>query len=316
MGVSEFTGIDGLHLLELPAPRAKADEVVIEVVTAGVDPADWKIASATHARVRRMHALPLVPGWGIAGTIAEIGEEVHGFAPGDRVYARALIERQGGYAERIAVRAVDVAPLPNQIDAVTAAVIPVAGVTAWQGLFEHGKLEADQRILVTGGSGGVGHLAVQLAANAGAWVAASTSSRNRRFLEDLGVDRVIDYTREKLVDVLGDDPVHLALDSVGGEVTSECVATVRRGGRLVSAGGFPDAEECERAGIDGIRMSAHGDAAALTRMAEMVLANQLRPEVSAVFDLEDARDAWHESMKGHVRGKLVLRVKPESRTSR
>lgn len=307
-GVRRFGGLDALEELTLDDPRPVDGEVVVAVDAVGVDPADHKIAAATHNRVRRLHELPFVPGWGIAGTVVARANDVTGVALGDAVLARIDLERQGGYAQLVALPASHLVRRPGALDVATASAIPVAGVTAWQSVHDHGRIAHGQRVLVTGGAGGVGHFAVQLAVQAGAWVAATASARNHHFLRDLGVDFPIDYQTDEVGDVLADNPVNLVIDTVGGKVTESCLPALQKGGRLVSPAGFPDAKRFAAHGITAARMSTKTDAADLGELVALVMDGRLHVEIEQIYDLADVASAWRRSMGGHVRGKLVLRV--------
>ncbi|MFZ1925590.1 MAG: NADP-dependent oxidoreductase, partial [Solirubrobacteraceae bacterium] len=225
--IHETGGPDVLRFEQAERPEPAAEEVLIEVRAASVNPIDWKIR-----RGLRETQLPAVLGNDVSGVV-ELSR-MDGFAAGDEVLG---IASSGGYAEFATVPATLIARKPASISYEQAAALPVSGLTAWQALFDSGGLQAGQTALVAGGAGGVGHLAVQFAKHAGARVIATGSARNREFVLGLGADEYIDYKSQDVGEVASD--VDVAFDTVGGETTESLVPTLREGGVLVTIANAP-----------------------------------------------------------------------------
>ena len=294
--IHQAGGPEVLTYEEAPRPEPGEGEVLIRVHAASVNPVDWK-----RRRAMPGHELPAVPGRDVSGTVEVSCAQ--GFSGGDAVFGTA---GTGGYAEFTASPAGVIAHKPEGITHEQAAAIPVAGGTAWEGLFDHGRLGSGQVALVSGGAGGVGHFAVQFAKHAGARTIGTGSTANRDFVLGLGADDYVDYTRQAVTDVVSG--VDLAFDTVGGEVPQSLLPAVRDGGKLVSiAGGMPD----EAARARGVRTSvfrADVGSAELARIADLVAGGEVRVEIAEVLPLAEVGRAHELSESGHVRGKLILAV--------
>jgi len=211
-----------LRVDEVPRPRPKAGEVLVEVRAAGVNPIDWKLRSGNLQAFLPVE-LPHVPGIELAGTVSELGPGVTEFSLGDDVFGRG----QGAYAEYAIAPAQSIARKPKVLSFVEAATLPNGGITAWWGLFEIAGLESGQRLLIHGGAGGVGGLAVQLGRWKGAHVIATTSTANLDFVRSLGADEVVDYSVSRFDETVGD--VDVVLDTVGGDVTDRSWSVLKKG---------------------------------------------------------------------------------------
>jgi NADPH:quinone reductase-like Zn-dependent oxidoreductase len=252
------------------------------------------------------YTFPLILGTDVSGIVEEVGEGVTDIAPGDVVYTRAGIYRDGAHAEHVLALAADVVPKPASLDHIHAAALPHVTLTAWQGLIEFADLSAGQTVLIHAAAGGVGHVAVQLAKWRGAKVI-GTASLNLPFLEELGVDQAIDYTKTAFEDVVQDADV--VLDLLGGETQQRSWKVLKPGGILLSTVQPPSQEIAQSYGV---RQRMIGTAPpirkVLTEAAKMVEDGQLKPHVSAVLSLQDIQKA-HEMIEGrHTRGKIVLQV--------
>lgn len=227
---------------EIDRPEPTAGEVLIKVHAAGVNPIDWKIR-AGYLRQYMPVTLPSTPGLDVSGTVDSVGEGVSDFAPGDRVFGRGA----GTYAEYAVAPIATIAHIPEGVSFDQAATLHVGGVTAWLGLFDSAHLEPGQRVLIQGGAGGVGAIAVQLARWKGAYVIATASTANVEFVRSLGADEVIDYTTVKVEDAVHD--VDIVLDAVGGEVTAQSWSALKAGGILVTVVGSADADVAAKRGV-------------------------------------------------------------------
>jgi NADPH:quinone reductase-like Zn-dependent oxidoreductase len=279
--------------------------VLIRVLCSSVNPFDCAVRAGYVAGYFN-HTLPLILGTDASGVVAETGPGVTAFKPGDEVYARAGVTRDGSYAEYVAVPASDVARKPKSLDHIHAAALPHVSLTAWQALFELAHLTEGQTVLIHAAAGGVGHIAVQLAKLHGAKVI-GTASQNIDFLSELKVDQAIDYTATRFEDVVHD--VDVVLDTVGGETQERSWGVLKPGGILVSTV-QPPAEES--AAAHGVRQAMVFTwppiGQTLTEVAGLVDSGKIKPHVSSVLPLEEIRKA-HEMIEGkHTRGKIVLQV--------
>ncbi|MEG0497138.1 MAG: NADP-dependent oxidoreductase, partial [Carnobacterium sp.] len=218
IGIENYGGKDELKEMQVDNPKANAKQVVVEVKATSVNPIDWKLREG-YLQQMMDWAFPIILGWDVAGVISEIGEEVTDWKVGDEVFARPETTRFGTYAEYTIVDQNLLAKIPANVSFEEAAAVPLAGLTAWQGLFDHGKLKKGETVLIHAGAGGVGTYAIQLAKSIGAKVITTASKKNHDLLIELGADQVIDYKTENFVELLND--VDLVLDTVGGEVQKD-----------------------------------------------------------------------------------------------
>ena len=290
--VHEPGGPDVLRYEELKPPDAGEGEVLIRVRATSVNPADWKAR-----RGFREMQLPMMLGHDLSGTVEQSRAE--GFADGDEVFGNVP---QGAYAELATASADVVAKKPAGVTHEQAAAIPVAGLTAWQALFDRGGLDRGQTVLIAGAAGGVGHLAVQFAKVAGARAIGTGSSRNREFVLGLGADEYVDYTQQDVGETVSG--VDIAFDTVGGDTTRTLVPTVREGGVIVTIAGPPPQEP----GVRGELLIMSPDAEQLARIAELVAAGDVRVELAEVLPLSEVQRAHELSESRHTRGKIVLTV--------
>lgn len=286
----------------VPRPEPKAGEVLIRVHAAGVNQIDWKFRAGYLKQFMPLE-LPHTPGLDVAGTVVALAPDVTAFAEGDDVFGRGA----GSYAEYAIAPVATLARKPAALSFEQAATLPIAGVTAWVGLFDTAHLEAGQRLLVQGGSGGVGSLAVQLGHWKGAYVIATASAGNVEHVRALGADEVIDYTATRFEDVVQD--VDVVLETVGGEITDRSWGVIKPGGIMVVVAGMPDPEKAASLGVrtsnvrpPEVTSSILGE---LGRLAE---SGAITPPVGSVFALVDAAEAHATSETGHGRGRIVLQV--------
>ncbi len=303
--IHQFGGTEVLRYEDAPQPVPGADEVLIRVHAAGVNPVDAKIrAGKLQGRVD--HRLPLILGWDAAGTIEQTGADVTQFKPGDAVYARPDIARDGAYAEYIVVRASEVALKPESLDFIHAAAVPLSALTAWQSLFVAGDLQPGQTILIHAGAGGVGHYALQLAHWKGAHVITTASARNADFVRALGADDVIDYTSVRFEDAAHE--ADMVFDTVGGDVQQHSWQVLKRGGILVSILALTVPDEAEQRGWRSAYVFVQPSAQQLIQIASLIDGGSIKPHVDNVMALSDAATAHILIQGGHARGKIVLNV--------
>jgi NADPH:quinone reductase-like Zn-dependent oxidoreductase len=301
-----YGGPEVLQYEDAPRPQIRKGEVLIRVHAAGVNPLDWKVrAGLLNGSVQ--HKLPLIPGWDVSGVVDEVGPGVSRFKKGEEVFAMADPTRDGAYADYIAVREAAVAMKPKSLHHVRAAATPVSALTAWRSLFDLGHLQPRQRILIHRGSGGVGHFAVQLAKWKGAHVLATASTNNQELLRSLGADETIDYTTQEFEDVA--HKIDMVLDTIGGETQERSWPVLKKGGVLISLVQQPSQEKANQFGVRGMMCSVQSDGAQLRHIAKLIDSSKLGPTIDRILPLSEARRAHELSQSGHVRGKIVLRVK-------
>ncbi|GAA2089344.1 NADP-dependent oxidoreductase [Pseudolysinimonas kribbensis] len=292
-------GVAGLTLAELPEPHAAENDVVVCVHAAGFTPGelDWPATWTDRAGRDRT---PSVPGHEVSGVVVGLGFGTTGLTVGQRVFGLTDWARDGSLAELVAVEARNLAPLPAGIDHTVAAALPISGLTAWQALFDHGRLEIGQSALIHGAAGGVGSIAVQLAHDAGAYVIGTGRARDRDTVLGLGADEFVDLDGDDL-DAVG--PVDVVLDVIGREIGSRSLALVRPGGTFVTIAAPPREQP---AGGRAIFFVVEPDRARLADLAQRVRDGRLRPIVGEVRPLAEAPDAFAAGRR--VPGKTIIRV--------
>jgi NADPH:quinone reductase-like Zn-dependent oxidoreductase len=302
--IERFGGPEVVQVAAIPEPVPSAGEVLIKVAVASINPVDWKTAEGKYPPMGA-DKLPFVLGRDLAGTIEAIGSDAGDWAVGDRVCAFIGTDR-GAQAARVVVKTAELAAVPQNVGFDAAGALPLAAMTAWQGLFVHGGLEARQRILIHGAAGGVGHMAVQFARWKGATVYATASARDLDFVRALGADTAIDYKNERFEDVATD--MDMVFDTQGGETQARSFGTLRKGGILVSTL-QPDEKKAAEMGVRTVpRWQAEPDGATLAEVLQLIADGQVRVEIARHFPLEDIRAAQRFAQEEHPRGKVVLDV--------
>ena len=294
--IHETGGQDVLQIEEIDTPEPGEGEVLIKVRATSINPLEAKQRGGI-AEI----PLPAILGYDVSGVVET--SRATELAEGDEVFGRAS---NGSYAQYAVASVGNLAKKPSSVSHEQAATIPVAGITAWQALFDHGGLESGQTALIAGAAGGVGHFGIQFAKHAGARVIGTGSARNRDFVLGLGADEYVDYTEQDVAEAVSD--VDVALDTVGGETTESLVPVVREGGILVTIAATPPEEAAAERGIRTEVFSSTTDREQLARIAELVAAGEVRPELTEVLPLSEVRRAHELSESGHTRGKIVLTV--------
>jgi NADPH:quinone reductase-like Zn-dependent oxidoreductase len=301
MLVHGYGDIDQLALGVVARPAPQEGEVLVRVHAAGVNPIDWKIRQGLRKQILSMQ-FPYIPGMEIAGVVEEVGAGVTTLKVGQAVYGRS---KTGAYAEYAIAAEQTLAAKPHTISFDEAATVPVGATTAWQGLFDTGKLERGQRVLIQGAAGGVGLFAVQLASQRGARVIATTSGANVEFVRSLGAEIVIDYTRTNLVDEVQD--VDCVFDTVG-ETLETSLRVLKRGGILVALSGQPPVEQAKERGVQVIATRTQIESDLLKQLARLIDEGQLRTVIRATFPLSQTGQAHALGQQGHGRGRIVLHI--------
>ena len=297
--IERYGGEEVMELVEMERPKPGAGQVLVKVRAAAVNPVDWKIRDGL-GELFGMKP-PLILGCEVAGTV-ETGSG--NLAPGDEVYGY-LGRHSGGYAEYAAASATEFVSKPKQVDFYTAASVAVGALTAWQGIFDLGKLASGQRILITGASGAVGSMAVQLAKAKGAHVIGLASGKNEEFVRKLGADEFIDYRKARFENEVGD--LDVVFDTVGGETQARAFRTLKRGGFLVSTVNPPSAEKAREFGVTVAMVQMMPKPEQLAEINQLLESGKLKVRVATVLPLPGFKEALRLSASGHADGKIILR---------
>ncbi|GAA3543465.1 NADP-dependent oxidoreductase [Amycolatopsis ultiminotia] len=301
----KFGGPEVLTVVDAPAPRPLPTEVLVRVRAIGLNPLEARLRAG---EFRLLGQLPFVLGWDISGVVEQAA--TGRFSPGDEVFGMPLFPRAANaYAEFVSAPALHLARKPASLSHVAAAALPVVGLTAWQGLVDLGRVSAGDRVLVHGGGGGVGHVAIQIAKALGAYVLTTASGSKREFAEECGADEVLDYTRVDFAETVRD--VDLVLDTLGGDTARRSLGVLRPGGHLVTAVADEDTELAaayEAAGKRFTGIAVDPDPVALRGLVDLVEHGTLRVHVQETFPFDQVTDAHRLLDHGHLQGKLVLTV--------
>jgi NADPH:quinone reductase-like Zn-dependent oxidoreductase len=297
--ISAPVGVDGLVYEDAPDPVPAIGDVLVKVHACGFTASElyWPLYTDRAGRDRA----PLIPGHEFSGVVVGLGYGTAGVAVGDEVYGLIDGYRDGAAAELIAIEARDVAPAPTTVDHLEAASLPQAGLTSWQALFDHGRLQPGQTVMVHGAAGAVGSIAVQLAAAKGVRVIGTGRAGVRSPVLELGADEFVDLEQADWPDHA--EPVDVVFDTIGGDVLARSAAVVRPGGALVSVAEPPPADRDDIRAIFFIR---NPSGAQLVELAELVDAAKIRPQVGAVYPLADARPAVTAKSQGGIPGRVLL----------
>lgn len=306
--VHEYGGPETLKLEEVPRPEPKENEVLVRVIGAGVNPVDALIRSGKYAKFFGT-TLPLVPGYDIAGVVEKTGAKINKLKVGDAIYAYTMWG--GGYAEYAVANEGEATIKPKSLNYIEAASVPLVALTAWQALIDTAKLSAGQTVLIHGGSGGVGSMAIQIAKARGAKVIATASTPNQGLLKELGADVSIDYTTQKFEEIAKD--VDVVLDSVGKDTLARSYGVIKKGGFIATLVAEPDQAELDKHGIRGAPISVKPNAKELAEITKLIEAKKIKPVVSQVLTLADAVKAQEQAATHHTRGKIVLKIADEPR---
>jgi NADPH:quinone reductase-like Zn-dependent oxidoreductase len=297
----QAAGTAGMTLVERPEPPAAINDVIVEVHASGFVPTEMAWPSTWTDRLGRDRT-PSTPGHELAGVVTALGYGTTGVSVGQRVLGLADWHRDGTLAEYVAVEARNLAPLPGDVDFTVGASLPISGLTAWQGLFDHGRLQAGQSVLAHGAAGAVGSMVTQLAREAGAYVIGTGRAADRQTARDFGAHEFVDLDNDALEDVGG---VDLVFDVIGGEIQKRSVDLIRAGGTLVTVVGPPDARPADGLAVDFV---VEADRAQLSEITRRVRDGRLRSNIGNVATLDDAAAALNPTERN--KGKTIISVRP------
>jgi NADPH:quinone reductase-like Zn-dependent oxidoreductase len=297
----QAAGTAGMKLVERPQPQASINDVVVRVHASGFVSTELTWPSTWADRLGRDRT-PSIPGHELAGVVTALGYGTTGLAVGQRVFGLADWYRDGTLAEYVAIEARNLAPLPGDVDFTVGASLPISGLTAWQGLFDHGRLRAGQRVLAHGAAGAVGTMVTQLAREAGAWVIGTGRAADRQKALDFGAHEFVDLEHEALEDV---GFVDLVFDVIGGDIQRRSVALIRPGGTLVTITGPAEAVPAGGLAIDFV---VESDRSQLGEIVQRVRDGRLRPNIGDVAPLDDAVAALNPTERRT--GKTIIQVRP------
>lgn len=306
--VTKYGGKEAVQVTDqAQKPVPVAGEVLVEIQAAGINPFDWKVREGLARQMAELR-FPATIGGDLSGTVVELGANVTDFTIGEVVYGQAgALSGQGSFAEYAPVKTGQLASKPKKVDFVTAAALPLVGVSAYQALVEHIQLGAGQKILIHGGAGGIGSLAIQLAKHLGAYVATTAAADDKEFVVNLGADEVIDYTSQDFSELLKD--YDAAFDTVGDETTTKSYTILKPGGALVSMVSQPDENLVQKYGVHFTAQFTRVTGERLEKVAELVDTGILSVNIDKTFSLDEAAEALEYLKTAHPRGKVVIQVK-------
>jgi len=305
--MNAYGGPEVIQVNDVAKPEVKPGQVLVEVNAASINPFDFKLRLGYMKDMIPLK-FPFTVGGDVAGKVTQVGDGVDGFKVGDRVYGQAagVAGNSGAFAEFAATSAGQLAQAPKGLSWEEMASLPLAGVSAWQAMVEHLQLKRGQTVLIHGGAGGIGSLAVQLAQHLGAKVTATAGAGNLDYVKGLGADEVVDYQSQ---DVAGLRDFDAAFDTVGGDEFNKVLRTVKRGGTVVSMGGYSlDKALAAELGVTAIAQGTKVTTAALDKLRELVESGAVKPQVGKMFPLAQTRAAFEALENGSVRGKVVIEV--------
>lgn len=302
--IHRFGGPEVLERDRIDVPAVGDHEVRVRVRAASANPVDVKTRAGKYPLIGA-DKLPYTLGRDFAGEVEAIGKDVAQWRPGDEVIG-FVGQGQGAYAEFVVVEASALARRPAKVDWLIAGAVPLAALTAWQGLFDYGELDAGERVLIHAGAGGVGHFAVQFAKARGAEVFVTASGDGIDFVRALGADHVIDHSTQRFEDAARD--MDLVFDLVGGETQQRSWSVVRSGGAMISTLTEPSQIEATNRGARAARYTARPDGKQLTQIARLIDEGKVEVKVAQTYPFDATPDALARIEQGHVRGKLVVAV--------
>lgn len=305
--INEYGDYTKIRLNELEKPQISDDQVLVEIHGSSINPFDTAIRSG-YMKDNIPLSLPVTLGGDIAGVVVEIGSSVTNLAVGDKVYGQANVVagNSGAFAEYAATSAEQISIAPNNLDFIEAASLPLAGVSAWQGLVQHIGLKSGQKIFIHGGSGGIGTIAIQIAKNIGAYVATTATGDDLEYVKELGADQVIDYKSQDFTEILSE--FDAVFDTVGGDDFSKSLEILKKGASAVSMIAPPDDEKAKNLEISAMMQMTQVNKKSLDALRELVESGIVTPHIDKVFKLDEISEAFEAKENGSIKGKVAIAV--------
>lgn len=290
-----------------PKPQLQKEQVLIQVKAVSINPIDWKVRAGYLQKMVPLH-FPVIIGGDFAGVVTEVGESVTEFNIGDEVYGQGGILNggSGSFAEFVAAQVNKTSSKPSHTNFEQAASLPLVGISALQAVEDEIDIQPDQKILIHGGAGGIGSIAIQIAKAKGAYVATTVGTKDIEFVKQLGADEVIDYKIQQFETMLKD--FDAVFDTAGGDTVSKSFAVLKPGGILVSMNGKPDEQLAQQYHVRVIGQASESNPDRFKRLTDLVESGKVKPEIDKVFPLLEAKDAFAYQEKSHPRGKVVLTI--------
>lgn len=306
--INEYGDPSVVQVVDVPRPTVGGGQVLVEVYAASLNPFDSKVRSGAMKDIIPLQ-FPVTLGGDIAGVVAEVGEGVTEFAAGDKVYgsANAVGGDSGAFAEYALTRTGEVGKMPINLDFQQAAALVLVGVAALQGLTQHIKLQSGQKILIHGGGGGIGAVAIQLAKHIGAYVATTASGDDIAYTKQLGADQIIDYKTENFAELLQD--FDAVFDTVGGEIFEQALSILKPGGTAVSMVSQLNETKASELGVTAILQNTHTTTTDLNELSKLVEAGVIAPRIGQVFPLDKISEAFTDRESGAISGKVVIQIR-------
>lgn len=303
--ISSYGGNENIRISETAVPELKPHQILVAVHAASINPFDLTIRSGGLAKFLSA-PLPLTLGGDFAGVVEKTGDEVSAYSPGDHVYGQAVVANggTGTIAEFTAANETNISKKPLSLSYEEAAALPLAGASALQAVADHISLSPGQKILIHGGSGGIGSLAIQIAKHYGAYVATTVRGDAAEYVRSLGADYVIDHTAEKFEDTLQD--YDAVFDTAGGDIANRSLSVLKKGGILVTMIADIDEAAAAAAGVTAIRQMTQTTTDILTRLARLADEGHVKPQIDRTFPLADTQQAFQYFEKEHPKGKVII----------
>lgn len=295
-------------MVDVEKPKIEAGKVLVKVYASSINPFDGMVAKGYVAKMMAHMSMPFTLGGDIAGVVAEVGEGVTDFTVGNKVYGQAIVltGATGAFAEYALVSPSQIAKMPKNIDFNESASAVLVGVSAVQALIEHMNLQASQKILIHGGAGGIGTIAIQIAKSIGAFVATTATGDGIDYVKKLGADEVINYKSQAFYEILSD--YDAVFDTVGGEVYANSFKVLKRGGTIVSMIAPKDEKLAEEYGVTAITQSTKITTKNLDILTNFIENKGVKPHIDKIYTLDRIKDAFEAKEKGEVLGKIVIQI--------
>ncbi|WP_129044469.1 NADP-dependent oxidoreductase [Companilactobacillus metriopterae] len=305
--INEYGSRDQLKMTDIEIPDIANDEVLVEVKATSINPIDWKLREGYLSEMIPLD-FPIILGWDVSGVITRIGSDVTNFKVGDKILARPDLTNRGTYAQYTAVKEDKLALLPDNVSFEEGAALPLAGLTAWQGIYDELDVQPGQKVLIQGGAGGVGIIAIQVLKHIGATVVTTASAKNADFLKELGADQVIDYNTEDFSDVLSD--MDAVFDTIGGDTLDKSYKILKPGGKLTTIAGAVNEDLAKENQVTATSLWLSPNGAQLTELVNLVSQGKVKVIIDSVQEFsEDGLEKAHEiSESHHAKGKIVVKM--------